>query len=322
MKKFLLLSSGLFLIAASLIPFSSASRNAYHVWLMQQAEKKAAIEDTKYYHPFEKITTERLTNPLTHYFRNTSQRNLNFTPIVIPSVETNATLRLNEAYRRSSNQLSPLWTSPLKRSAIVFKRIKDAVKEFETYNNDSFSILIPKGWDQDKKKTRFFSSQKSDYTITIKKFENACDNVSFTTCAISLSYNENRKNEDGPLALSSLITRQTQFQNTIQGSMIQTKTVTESFSANIKGKEYYLSRFFIADTKGGVYLIETRSSLKNASSYVGVSKAIFDSFQMYGKNEDLIPVPTSDNNQEMTPAITPELEINPEEIPSGVVPIK
>jgi len=103
----------------------------------------------------------------------------------------------------------------------------------------------------------------------------------FTACAIALSRNENYKTSRDKMIITRPVTRQTHFSDTVLGENIQTKTYTESFVGNEGGKEWYINRYLVADLEGGMYIIETKTSVKNASRFIGVSKKIFDSFRIF-----------------------------------------
>ena len=81
---------------------------------------------------------------------------------------------------------------------------------------------------------------------------------------------------------TSVVERRTQYTDTVLDQPLQTRTLTESFIAqlNKQNQSVYIARYFVADLEGGVYVIETRTSARNGHKYVGVSKEVFDSFRM------------------------------------------
>ena len=114
---------------------------------------------------------------------------------------------------------------------------------------------------------------------------NPCKEIKgFTACAISLSKNENRKAVDGQgklLTTSRIIRRSTLSDTVLNIPEIMTPVYTESFSAQYIGKEKYVSRYFVKDLDGGVYLIEVVSQVRDARKNIESSKQIFDSFRIY-----------------------------------------
>jgi len=283
MKKILVFVLGLVFIGSTIIPFSEASRNVYHAYMMQQAMEKEKNtrerKDKKIYKPFETITKEKITER--KYIRNTMRR-----PLKVKIKETKKEkIITNDYFRaspyRSGNKISSAWTNDLqKRETVVFKNTQSNIKNYQSYQNNSFIIQIPQRWEEDTETKHFFSSKQNDFTISIKKIYD-CQSVGFTTCAINISKEENKKNTQGKLTPKSNITRQAYFANTIQNSRIQTRALMEGFSATrADQKEQYIARLYIADIDGGIYVIETQSSLKTANSYILISKQIFDSFRI------------------------------------------
>ena len=140
---------------------------------------------------------------------------------------------------------------------------------------------IPFGWKANADNSHSFSNPRSDYTVDVKYIENICDNFGFMACAITLSKDLNHKNPSEKIAITGPINRQSHFYGTILSEPLQTRTYTESFPAEIAGKEVYIARHFVTDLEGGVYVIETRTAFNNATQFLGVTKTIFDSFRIY-----------------------------------------
>ncbi|MCF7812388.1 hypothetical protein K9M59_02215 [Candidatus Gracilibacteria bacterium] len=301
MKKFFSSVLGLSLLAGALIPFADASREAYHNYLYRTAREKTPRYVSP--HPFRPFSatrgsTRRLLQRETTPNRRGSNpiRNLRYPQQNTRSVYVPGTAKTLEEVRKDQLPLRPTtdrialaWSESLRRrDPISFQTIRNAVEEFYTYENQVFSVQVPKGWRPLSSNPHFFRSPFSDYTISIVRLEDPCETVSFTTCAISLSKDRNYKNPAEKIFNISSISRQAQYSDTVLNAPeVQTRTFTESFAGRVGDEEKYISRYFVADLQGGVYVIETQVSLRNASQYIGISKHIFDTFRLYTPVRDL-----------------------------------
>lgn len=298
MKKLFASVFGLALLATAIVPFTNASRDAYHNYLYKQAREKT----TRYVSPYplrtfsqRRGTTRQLLQRETTPNRRGempirnlrySQTNTRDTYTKASSLDERESLRL--PFRPSTDRLALPWQERMqKRGAVVFEQIKDAVEAFETYENSTFSIQVPEGWFPSAGQPHFFRSRQADFTISIEKLEDACENVSFTTCAIALSTDMNHKNPAEKIINVSAISRQAQYTDTILDQPnVQTRTFTESFAGQILEDQKYISRYFVAGPEGSAYVIETKTSLRNASRFIGVSKKIFDSFRIFPEKSE------------------------------------
>jgi len=294
MKKIFLFGLGAMFIATTVISFSEASRDAYHTYLYQTTRRFSRTPSTLKVRPFStknysrnlKAFVEKSTVEGNYFRQARNLRESNYGG-EYRSIQV-MTTRPN---RPSTKRITPVWNSPLKaRSAFVVKKIQDVTTEFETYENDTFSVQIPVGWTpgMDTEK-HLFTSPNSDYTISIKKYEpETCeDALSFYTCAVSISKTENNlaANGRGKMINTSRIVRQINFSDTVLHERIQTRIFTESFSARVlNNKDEFVNRFIVADVDGDVYVIETRTDTINAPKYIGISETIFDSFRIFPIN--------------------------------------
>ncbi|MCF7831145.1 hypothetical protein K9M41_04105 [Candidatus Gracilibacteria bacterium] len=291
MKKLLSIGLGLALIASAVIPFSDASRDAYHTYLYRQKLERQKKVPTSIYkvRPFsankgtlrrtlistEKDSRRRGTN---------TTRNLRYSLHDTRNAFSQGGSLAEEAYTnrplRTMGERTLAWKANLRRRGPVSpKVIQNAVEDFETFENDTFSVEIPKTWNPTGE-NHFFTSKRSDFTISIKRVENKCLD-GFAACAIALSKNENYRTASDKIITTSPITRQTHFSDTVLGNGVQTRTFTESFSGQVGDKESYIMRNFVADLEGGIYIIETQTSVRNAPQFIGVTKKIFDSFRIF-----------------------------------------
>lgn len=286
-KKNITLALGaLFLSAAILLP-SFASREAYHAYLTSKQAQDKGIRN------FSEGRSVRLKERLR---QKKVQASLNRTAyrgrnLRYSQENTRDTYRSKDAKKgltlRTSTDAVRGWSSPLHRKAIIAQNIKKQDVIVRTYENDAFSVQVPKGWNNSADEAHTFSNIANDLVINIKKVPSStCERLEgFDTCAIAISRNENRKaiSGSGELLSSSRVVRQSQKSDTfLNRPDLRTNTFTESFSAYVPGSgEQLINRYFVADQDNGVYLLEITSSVQNAKSNVKISKTIFDSFRIY-----------------------------------------
>lgn len=291
MKKTLSIGLGFAFMAGSLIPFSGASRDAYHAYLYLRAREDREAMRRVSTSPFRPYTggSERASDPR-RMERGSNERGASQSRNVIHSLRQRANeysenpslpVVPSEARRSSDRSYSAFHTSLNRRGVLSFRNVNDAVQTFETYENQEFSIQIPEGWFPSPSDSHSFRSRLSDFTISLKKVEKACSSVSFTSCAITLSKNENYKNPAEKIINTSTVERASYFADTVLNENIQTNVMTESFVGKFADEEKFISRAFIAGIDGSVYILETRTDPRNASRFIGVTKKVFDSFRVY-----------------------------------------
>jgi len=289
MKKTLSIGLGLAFLGASIISFAGASRDAYQNYLYSQSQEtrgKMRRISAAPFRPFAeqsgKVSDSRRLQRGLNLRGQSHGRNM-IAPLAERAVENAESPRAELRLPRSATDRTYAgWQTSLnRRGVLAFEKINDAVEVFETYENQAFSVQIPEGWFASMADEHFFRSRLSDFTVSIKKIENACSSVSFTTCAITLSNNENYKNPAEKIVNNTTIERKSYFSDTILNKDIQTRVVTESFIGQFTGEEKFISRAFVAGLDGSVYLIETRTNPRSASRFIGVTKKIFDSFRIF-----------------------------------------
>ncbi len=291
MKKTLALGLGLALLGASIIPFSSASRDAYHVYMYQQGRQTHAPKATQYKRRNFSRRIGAFKQP--RMYRRDSERhginpskNTRYLQGDIRNRETVQRSRLEihnyRMVRPSSDRImGGTQANAHRRDIMKFRRTIDAIEKYSTYENEKFSLKVPFGWKASADDVHAFVHPRSDYSVKVRHVEKACAGTGFQACAITLSKDQNHKNPAEKIAITGPIERQSHFFGTVLHKPLQTRTYTESFSAEVAGKDLYIARHIVADLEGGVYIIETRTAFKNAAQFLGVSKTVFDSFQVY-----------------------------------------
>lgn len=290
MKKTIALILGLTLLSAgSVLLQSFASRDAYHAYLIsKQASDKG-------FRTFSEGRTVRLKERLRQIkaeartARGTYRgQNLRYSQENTRSVYRLSDSNPNLKIRTSTDAIrSSGWNAPLRRQAVVASNIKDQDVLMETYENETFSIQIPKAWQNSEEDSHTFKNTENDFVVNIKKLPaSSCSNIQgFGACAIALSRTENKKAVTGAGGLlpSSRVVRQSQTSDTfLNRPDLRTSTFTESFAAYVPSVgDQLINRYFVSDLDGGVYVIETTSSVYLAKDNIKVSKKIFDSFRIY-----------------------------------------
>ena len=202
------------------------------------------------------------------------------------SARTDGNSDPNRDFRPTTSRLSGSWKNKTSRTALSFRQVNARYQAFQTFENDAFSVQIPRGWADSFDQIHFFQNPASEFfTVSIEKIDAPCTSLSFATCAITLSKDKNHRNPAEKIITSSRINRAFQYSDTILNQLgLQTATFTESFigrAGNGQGEKYF-ARFFVKSPDGGTWLIETQADLEKAPHYLPMSKVIFDSFRLFG----------------------------------------
>lgn len=290
MKKSLALVIGITLVGASIIPFSEASRDAYHNYLYKTGENENRFAEGR-----TRINTVKRYGSQTqqgvNYYRNYRGSRDAFERSNAIRRDDQVT-RSNRPLRPSTFRWAPKSGQPLSRGSLLVRNVQNQNIPFYTYENEEFSLQIPKGWTNSSEDTHTFTNENGDYTVSIKKFSNkACStSENFTGCAVKLSKSENNLAVpgDGKLVITSRIVRQAYNTDTILDTPgVYTKVYTESFTANgLSASEKYINRYYAQDTDGEVFLIETETTPKLSGKYLSISNTIFDSFRIYAEDTE------------------------------------
>jgi len=290
MKKTLAFGLGLTLLGATIIPFTSASRDAYHVYLYQQGRQvntpqEPQLKQRNFSQRMGAYSRSRVAKRDTETLGVNPSRNTRYSQSDIRNIGAISRTSLTQDYRLmrpvSDRVIGGTQLNSHRLPQLKLKANVDAIDKFLPYENEKFSLEIPFGWRATNDNPHAFVHPRSDYTITVRHIDKVCTNTGFMACAITLSKDQNHKNPAEKIAITGPISRQSHFYGTVLNETIQTRTYTESFSAEVLGKDIYIARHFIADLEGGVYIIETKTALENADIFLGVSKNVFDSFQIF-----------------------------------------
>lgn len=295
MKKISFIALGLCLVVSSVVSLSQASRDAYHAYLSQKEAQKKNFDNKEILNIREygvrqsKSMYQTRQEMNTRLFRNSAGRmNESVAERMKRAVRERFSAEPQYSRRVFADRKNP-WRQPLKVSEYApVSRVMTQTSTYNlvTYQNSTFSIQIPEGWMSARDDEHTFINPPSDYTISVERMDDPCSNRTFTECAINLSKALNNENKKELLPLSR-ISRLYHFSNTVLQSRIQTETMMEGFSANIFGEEKYISRYYVSDLNGNVYLITTEVPIDDAGNYIQVTKRIFDSFQILSDERNI-----------------------------------
>ena len=274
MKKFLGLAIGLVLVGAAIVPFTDASRNAYHTYLYQQSLNKR----NRRFAPVRRVRPNT-----TVVKRDTTGK---------PAVQN---LRYNTGSKRdlyagrqaTATKVRPMSdtigfpTTRPEREELTIKNFDPISMKMQTVVTDGFSVELPEGWTPNMEEGQFRVEAGDALVITIRRMDEVCENVSFQSCAIALSGDLNHlENVGGKINTLSRVARMTQLNNRHKSSFEQTKTFTESFLGTYLGKEAFITRYFVQDGEGDLYLLEAVAERDYASEAVLVARQLFNSFRI------------------------------------------
>jgi len=279
MKKFIALALGLVLIGTTVaITSSTASRDAYHTHLYQQALKKREGRRFApgYRTPSNKTVVKRSTykgrSPIANLRYPTNKRNL------FGATEQGATAG---KLRPMSNTIG-FATTRTARETLNIRNLDPMYIAMQTFTTDEFSIEVPKGWNPNIKEGVLRVGDVGTFAITVRRQEDACENINFEACAITLSKNLNHlENIGSKINALGHIARLRQSTDRILGTNEYVQTHTESFLGTYFGRDVFISRYFVEEPgTENVFIIETIANRNLASEAVVVTKRLTSSFRM------------------------------------------
>ncbi len=305
MKKTVTFALGLALVTGAIMPFTNASRSAYHAYITSQQNRD------DYRHFSEGRRTTNQYNSTTTKESSFSQSNpaysaryqRNSRAALDSAVGASRASAINTTYVEATSRtqvdrdLRPFatragvapWRTTLRNvgrtSRVIATPLESVTYNFETFENDAFSVQLPVGAQAKADDAHAFMVDNVD--IRIKKFAaGTCDNAyGFKGCANNISKAENVAlvGGKGRLIAIARTVRQTYKSDTVLGELNQPADVyTEEFTTKFTdGEQYTLYRYATQDVDGGVYFIEVKSPRQDASEYVGVVNKVFDSFRIY-----------------------------------------
>lgn len=307
MKKTVTFALGLALVTGAIMPFTNASRNAYHAYITSQQNKYDYRHFSESRHATNQYNTASTTTQTSSSSHNNPaysaryQRNSRVASGKLSGAsrvsDTSTTYVEATSRTQVDTQLRPFatragiapWRKTLRKvgrvSRVIAKPLEAVAYNFETFENDAFSVQLPVGVQAQAENAHAFMIDNVD--IRIKKFAaGTCDSAyGFRGCANNIVKAENVALVGGKGRLISLArtVQQTYQSDTVLGELNQPADVyTEEFTTKFTdGKQYTLYRYATQDVDGGVYFIEVKIPRQEAADYVGVVDKIFDSFRIY-----------------------------------------
>ena len=274
MKKFLGLAIGLGLVGAAIIPFTDASRDAYHTYLYQQSLNKR----NRRFAPVQRVRTQR-TVVRRNRTGQAAIQNLRYTTGSKRNLYAGRST--NSTKVRTMSRTIGFPTTRVVRTTFAVKNFDPINLKMQTVVTDNFTVELPEGWMPTMKDGMFRVEAGDALVITIRRVENLAESVSFIASAIALSGDLNHlENIGGKINSLSRVTRMSQKNNRHKDSFEQTETFTESFLGTYYGKEAFITRYFVQDGEGSLYLLEAVAERNYASEAVLVARQLFNSFRI------------------------------------------
>lgn len=282
MKKFLSLVLGVALLAGAVVTVTSASRDAYHQYLMKQTRENRDMRRVTDRQGVAVRETIRPTRRTYINSRGASYQNLRY-----PTRSKRYFYDNTPDHERSDLPVRTV-TEAIRSTedlhtgrAVLPKMLAGFTLPMETYENDYFSMQVPAGWIPEYVDGKFTLGRDNDFEATVTRLEDACNNESFTMCAMAHSYKKSSELITYVQARSQVM-RRTQKTDKILGLFDRVNTLTESFIGTINGEdERFFTRYFVEGIDGEVFVIEVRSSRAYASRAIAISKEMFDTFRLY-----------------------------------------
>ncbi len=294
MKKFIVTAIGVGILGSAIIPFSEASRDAYHAYLMSQKDAKRVTYYRGRYGDTTRNKAETTTKSEGEKTYATYQGNARLyrnTRAIQQSYYVKATEKVDTDSQRKLRTFSTTTRAPWKTSKEKTKTVRTTNQrlpnfKFVTHNNDTFSLQLPVGYETGSNVSHQYTYDQ-DVEVRVEIFDKSvCEySYGFTECAVKISKNENYEAipGQGKITIVDTIIRQSKKNDTVLNNLgIQTSTYTEQFSAYfLNGDVYTVSRYLVQNQENGVYLVEVKIPQKVVSKYTGLDKKIFDSFRIY-----------------------------------------
>lgn len=288
MKKIIALASGSFLVVACLItPLSKASSLAYHNYLFDRHLTK---NDKRFSQGRRTQKLSRLPESFTE--RKSAIRNLRY-PVTGKrdfyagssnfSRDKEKMLRgglyFDEKSVSPNNRKGKSWAFS-QRNGVPDLAVSGRVqvgKKLETYDNQDYTIQFPSSLE---KYGDTFYSRRLGLQFSVKHIDN-CEGLGFSSCAINASKNENHVTARNKISNISRIKRQRGMSDSVLNEIsLKTPTFTETFEGIYLGEERFISRHFVGDGKGGMYLIDAQTKKENSGRDLDTIKKVFDSFRI------------------------------------------
>jgi hypothetical protein len=279
MKKFLAMALGLVLIGTTVMSLSDASRDAYHTHLYQQALKTRAARR------FATGKRARTTRDAALKLNRVRTKSPSLYNLRYPRNKRNLfggeQSNLDRRVRPMSKTIG-FAANRTSREALKLKNLDPIHIVAQTVVTNDFSVELPRGWNPTVKNGVLRVGDKNTFSITVRRVEDICENVSFQSCAINLSNKLNHtENISTKINSGGKIVRLTQSTDRILGTNKYTNTHIESFVGTFFGRDVFISRYFIEEPgTENVFLIDTITDRKFASEAVVVAKRMQDSFRM------------------------------------------
>lgn len=293
MKKFIILSIGFSLFGAGLImPFSEASRDAYHVYMNADENFYDYRHFTEGQATDNSLRTEGESQraKISEYKQARRYRGSRENFFTGNRSITDDTRML----RHSTDRIAPNTKRTIRTHAqstvnLTARAVAQVQASLYTFENDKFSLLLPVGWTlaDETADIHVYENVNSSFSLRVKHFmpETCGTSAGFMSCGIRLSRAENylAVGSAGKLEIVSKIVRDSRTDSTILNQIgVMTNTYTEQFTALFPFfGEKTVARYFVAAPDGGIFMVEASAAYRESGIYTEVTKRVFDSFRIY-----------------------------------------
>ncbi len=295
MKKTIVFSLGFALLAAGFsLPLMEASPRAYHAYITQPQN---FVEHRRHTEGLNANLTRRMilrnAQRTNRYGANQLRlKNYRGSREAFNRGAVGNVVNRQLMVRPSTNRIAPntqrtVHTTSIARPVITPTVVQQVQSSLYTYENDAFSLLLPKGWTlrHNAGGVHMYTNPDSSYMVRVKKYDSQTCGTGFVTCAAQLGKAENYRlvGGSGKLEITSRILRDSRQTDTVLNRLaIMTDTYTERFNAYIPfvGSQTF-NRYFVSTGNGGAFMVEAVANVRDAGQYTETTKRIFDSFRVY-----------------------------------------
>lgn len=280
MKKFIALTIGLSLLGSALIiPFSNASREAYHSYISQKVRESGRYRhSTDYkgqYRPM-KLSNRLFVNESTNVAGRNYRKSL--LPKNKRNIYSSHSSNRNLTLRTSTNRITRSIANNSHRISISTNGMLDTAHFlFKNYTNESFSLEIPEtSILNNENNVAEVKIPKSSIKLTVKKLDSTCPK-NFLLCAKAVSRTLDREYS---IYRTSKTVQQYQKTDAILGSVgLDSKKYVEGFVGETMGNLSFVARFITKGENGELFLIKASSNLKDIDKTVVFAKKAFETFR-------------------------------------------
>lgn len=155
-------------------------------------------------------------------------------------------------------------------------------RKLRTFQNKAIALQLPTNMRQTTTDTESVFELGTDLVMVLRYFDNQCQGSQTQACGEALSKHLNYKNEPLPLNDVRIFHRETKD---VSFNNVNVRTYVQSFVAEVPNENFsttsmLVSRYFVPNGNGRVFVLEARTPVKYAGKNLELMKEVFDSFQI------------------------------------------